>query len=228
VKIGIIGTGNMGRALGVRLAAVGHEVMFGARRLEQASAAAEHAGHGATAGSNDQAAAFAEVLLWTMREPNPAEVLTSPEVLDGKIIIDLNNRDYAKEARTGAWFESAIAERLQHYAPGARVVKAFNTIARDSFDTTPGVLRAAGAQTFVAGGDAEVKAIVSAIASDLGFQTVEVGSGPAALRAVEALGDVIRLIMIEGQRGARAHLVLTTLPQPDLDSFGEQQASAYS
>ncbi len=228
MKIGIIGSGNMGHALGVRFAAVGHDVMFGARRFEQASAAVENASRGARAGTNDEAAAFGEVLLWTMREADPAKVLSTPQALTGKVVIDLNNRDYATDARSGTWFETAIAERLQIHAPQARVVKAFNTIARDTFDTSPETLRAAGAQTFVAGDDADAKTLVNTLAADLGLETIDMGSGPAAFRAVEALGDVIRLLMIDGGRGGRAHLILKTLPPSDLHSFGKPQASRYS
>ena len=227
MKIGIIGSGNMGRALGVRLAAVGHEVMFGARRPAQAHAAVDRAGSGATAGSNDEAAAFGEVLVWTMRESNPAAVLSEPALLDGKVVVDINNRDYANEARVGAWFEQAIAERLQDNAPEARVVKAFNTIAMESFDTSPEVLRTGGAQTFIAGSDPDAKAKVRELADTLGFQTVDVGLGRAALRGVEALGDVIRLIMIDAGQGGRAHLTLTTLPEHDLTTVGNREISAY-
>ncbi|HEV2605569.1 MAG TPA: NAD(P)-binding domain-containing protein [Microvirga sp.] len=227
MNIGIIGSGNMGRALGTRLAAVGHQVMFGARRPEQAHAAAERAGSGATAGSNDEAAAFGEVLVWTMREPDPAAVLVNPALLDGKVVIEVNNRDYANEARSGAWFEKAIAERLQDNAPAARVVKAFNTIAMESFDTTPEALRESSAQTFVAGEDGDAKVAVAKLAADLGFLAVDVGSDRASLRAVEALGDVIRIIMIDAGRGGRAHLSLNTLPEPNLRSVGAREASLY-
>ncbi|MFN3945250.1 MAG: NADPH-dependent F420 reductase [Allosphingosinicella sp.] len=227
MKIGIIGSGNMGRALGVRLAAVGHDVMFGARRPEQSQAAVERVSGGAQAGSNDEAAAFGEVLVWTMREPDPAAVLANPALLDGKVVIEINNRDYANEARAGVWFEKAIAERLQDNAPAARVVKAFNTIAMESFDTTPEALRESSAQTFVAGGDGDAKAAVAKLAGDLGFQAVDVGSGPAAFRGVEALGDVIRIIMIDAGRGGRAHLSLNTLPEPNLQSVGAREASTY-
>jgi len=127
VRIGIIGSGNMGRALGLRFSALGHEVAFGARKTEQAQLAAERAG-GARAGTNEDAARFGEVLVWTMRERDPGAVLAEPSLLDGKVLICVNNRDY-QAAREGARFEEAIAEGLQANAPMARVVKAFNTIA---------------------------------------------------------------------------------------------------
>lgn len=227
-RIGIIGSGNMGRALGVRLAQLGHAVTFGARRHEQAEAAASLAGSGAKAGSNEEAAAFGEILIWTLREPDPTQVLADPQLLDGKVVVDLNNRSYAPDAKTGAWFQEAIAERLQANAPRARVVKAWNTIAMESFDTDPAALRASKAQTFIAGADAAAKGLVAELSADLGFAAVDLGDGPAAFRAAEALGDIIRLLMIDGGRGGRAHLVLTELPEPMLASIGEREGSSYS
>lgn len=225
MRIGIIGSGNMGRALGVRLARLGHPVRFGARRAEQAEAAAALAGPTGQAGTLDAAAAFGEVLVWTMREPNPAKVLAQPGRLVGKIVIDINNRDM-HAVRDKLWFSEAIAEQLQHGAPEARVVKAFNTIAMESFDTDPAALRKAGAQTFLAGADAGAKEVVAGLALELGFASVDVG-GVAAMRAVEALGDVIRLLMSDGGMGGQAHLRVDRLPAPKLGTIGVRAESDY-
>ncbi len=227
MKIGVVGSGNMGRAVGARLAHLGHEVFFGARRVEQAEHAAEVAGNGALSGSTDAAARFGEVLIWTIRDPDPQAVFQDPLVLNDKIILDLNNRDYANDVKNGAWFETAIAETLQTAAPSAHVVKALNTIAMETFDTTPEVLRAEGAQTFLAGASTAAKQSVGSLVQDLGFQPVDLGSGPAAMRAAEAMGDVIRLLMIDGGHGGTAHLKLIDLPKPDLATIGDRKDSAY-
>ncbi|MEL7468937.1 MAG: NAD(P)-binding domain-containing protein [Pseudomonadota bacterium] len=227
MKIGIIGSGNMGRAVGVRLAHLGHQVFFGARRAEQADHAAALAGNGALAGSTDAAAQFGEILIWTIRTPDPKAVFQSPHVLDSKVILDLNNRDYANDVQGAAWFDTAIAETLQAAAPSAHVVKALNTIAMETFDTAPDVLHAEGAQTFLAGDRTAAKQSVGLLVQDLGFQPVDLGSGPAAMRAAEAMGDIIRLLMIDGGHGGTAHLKLVSLPKPDLATIGARTESAY-
>jgi len=227
MNIGIIGSGNMGRAIGVRLSWLGHEVFFGARRAGQAAAAAALVGT-AQHGTNEAAASFGEILVWTMREADPAQVLDQPSLLEGKVVLDLNNRGFADEARHGAWFSEAIAERLQAAAPGAQVVRALNTIAMETFDTDPEALRAVGAQSFLAGRDPTAKGIVGGLARELGFAPVDLGTGPAAFRAAEALGDVIRILMIDGRRGGRAHLRLTTLLRPELATVGQREPSAYA
>lgn len=226
-RIGIIGSGNMGRALGIRLAQLGHSVTFGARRLEQAEEAAKRVGGNASAGSNDDAVKESEVLIWTIREADPAKVLADPETLSGKIVIDLNNRDYGNEVRNGVWFDTAIAEELQTKAAEAKVVKAWNTIAMEAFDTSPEDLRSAGAQTFIAGRDAAAKSIVAALSDELGFKAIDLGAEPVAFRAAEALGDVIRYIMIDGGKGGQAHLSLTQLPEPQLGAIGVRSQSNY-
>ncbi len=227
MKIGIIGTGNMGRAIGVRLAQVGHQVLFGARERAQAEAAAERAGHAALAGTNDDAARHGGVLIWTIRDSDPAAVLTDPSTLDGKVLVNINNRDYASDVQGGAWFTPAIAEMMQAHAPRSRVVKALNLVAMETLDTSPDKLRAAGAQLFIAGADGAAKAVVGDLLSELGFEAIDVGADAVALRAVEALADVLRLLMIAGGKGARANLQLRMLPEPDLDAIGPRQASGY-
>ncbi|WP_159437056.1 hypothetical protein [Parasphingorhabdus marina] len=47
------------------------------------------------------------------------------------------------------------------------------------------------------------------------------------MRAAQARGDVIRLLMIDGKQGGRAHLVQKRLPEPDLSTIGSREASSY-
>lgn len=84
MKIGIIGSGNMGRSLGILWAEQGHEVFFGAHTAKKGKDVADVAGQSTQGGINDEAAAFAEVLLYTVRGVNPAEVWTQINILDGK------------------------------------------------------------------------------------------------------------------------------------------------
>ncbi len=229
MKIGIIGTGNMGRALGVRLSRIGHPVRFGARRREQAEAAAALAGNGALAGSDDEAAAFGAVLIWTMREPDPAAVLRDSGLLDGKVIIDLNNRDYAHEVvgSDARWFDVSLGEALAANLPKAHVVKCFNTIAMEVLDTSAEALRKARAQIFVAGASDDARRQVAALAAELGFEATDLGAGKTAMRAAAALGDVVRFCIMGWGMGGRANIAVNLLPEPDLNAIGGRQSSGY-
>ncbi len=231
--IAILGSGNMGRALGIRLAHSSYPVLFGARRVEQSTAAATAAGPTARSVSLADAAASADVLIWTMRERDPAKVLGdgAPDLLAGKLIIDINNRDYAAEVigeNGAAWFTQSLAETLQAGLPqSARVVKAFNTVAMEALDIAPDALRGAGAQIFVAGADEDARKTAADIAAALGWAAVDLGGGPTALRAAEALGDVVRFAMIAGGLGGMANIRIDKLPAQMLGQIGERQESSY-
>ena len=83
MKIGILGSGNMGRSLGTLWAEQGHEVFFGARTQEKGQQVAAQIGLNTKGGSNTAAAEFGEVLLYTIRGVDPAEVFSTANVLDG-------------------------------------------------------------------------------------------------------------------------------------------------
>jgi predicted dinucleotide-binding enzyme len=91
MRIGIVGTGNMGQALGLRWARAGHEVLFGSRDLKKAKAIAADGSVSTQAGDFDAAAVFGEVVLYTVRDYFPSQLLKEPQALSGKIVIDCNN-----------------------------------------------------------------------------------------------------------------------------------------
>tara|TARA_R110002072_G_scaffold19100_29_gene71191 strand:+ start:887 stop:1540 length:654 start_codon:yes stop_codon:yes gene_type:complete len=216
----------MGRAIGARLSHAGHDVAFGSRKAPQAGEAASRGSESAFATTLDEAAQFGDVLIWTARIHDPSEMLRNAEMVTNKVIIDLNNRDY-NDVRTGAWFAESIAEKLQGNFPKNIVVKAFNTIPMEAFDIPRDELENAQASTFVAGGDAEARRTVSTLAGDIGFSAVDLGGELAAMRAAEALGDAIRILLIDGGRTGSTHLTVSQLPRPSLGLVGERQASQY-
>lgn len=85
MKIGIIGSGNMGRSLGILWAQQGHQVFFGSRDAEKGRAVAEFAERGTQGGTNDEAAAFADVILWTARGIMPKELLSNADVVNSTL-----------------------------------------------------------------------------------------------------------------------------------------------
>lgn len=138
MKIGIVGTGNMGRILGCGWAVAGHEVFFGARNPQAASRAAglahtQGAAH-AFAGSNDEAAAFGDVVFFGVRNVQPDHVLANTSVLHGKVVIDPNNWPVPQGRFDFTPVTQSLAEKRQAYLPRAHVVKAFNTMAQELFE----------------------------------------------------------------------------------------------
>ncbi len=132
MRIGIIGAGMIGGTLGELWAKAGHEVLLSSRHPETLRELANRVGHGLRVGTPEEAAAFGEVVLLAIpfgATPGLPEALKRS--LSGKVLLDAGNmypqRDGAaaveaqKEGRgSGHW----TAKHL----PGARVVKAFNTV----------------------------------------------------------------------------------------------------
>lgn len=224
MKIGIIGSGNMGRSLGILWAEQGHEVFFGSRDAEKGKATAEFAGRGTQGGTNDQAAAFADLILWTVRNIMPKQLLSHPEVLDSKIIIDCNNQDIPEGFAYPPIVES-LAEKLAKDIPQARVVKAFNTMAQEVFELAPEPLKDYGVSVFVAGDDEQARKTVMGLAEEIGFLAVDSGVLRNA-RLVEGLGDFIRLIIGGQKQGVYATISVNVLPTASEQRLGGRQASS--
>lgn len=224
MKIGIIGSGNMGRSLGILWAEQGHQVFFGSRDSEKGKAVAQQAGLGTQGGTNEEAAAFADVILWTARGIMPSKLLSNTEVLDGKIIIDCNNQDIP-EGFAYPVIEESLAEKLALDVSNARVVKAFNTMAQEVFELAPTPLKDYQVSVFVAGDDEEAKNTVMQLAQEIGFAPVNSGVLRNA-RLIEGLGDFIRMIMIGQQQGSYATISVNLLPEAQKQRLGGRQASA--
>jgi 8-hydroxy-5-deazaflavin:NADPH oxidoreductase len=223
MKIGIIGSGNMGRSLGILWAEQGHAVFFGARTAEKGRAVAEFAGRGTQGGTNDEAAAFGEVLFYSARGVHPAEVLTSTQVLTGKIIIDPNNSIIPAEFAYKPITQS-LAEILAEQVPQAIVVKAFNTMAQEVFELAPEPLNSHRVSVFVASDDAIARQTVMQLAEAIGFVPIDSGSLRNA-RMIETIGDFIRFLIIGQQQGGYATISVNVLPHAEQQRLGGRQAS---
>ena len=223
MKIGIIGSGNMGRSLGILWAEQGHEVFFGARTAEKGQEVAAIAGHKTQGGSNDEAAMFGTVLLYTVRGVNPAEVFSSVSVLDDKVLIDCNNQEIPDNFEYPAITRS-LAEKLAAEVPNARVVKAFNTMAQELFELAPEPLNDYNVSVFVAGDDESARQTVMQLAQDIGFHPIDCGELRHA-RLIEGTGDLIRLLMTQQQMGLTATISVHTLPPAQTKRLGGRQAS---
>jgi predicted dinucleotide-binding enzyme len=214
MKIGILGTGNMGRALGVRWARAGHDVLFGARDPARAAAAALAAGETAQSGDLDAAAAFGDVVLYTLRGIHPSQVLRAPGSLAGKVVIDCNNSDFDR-SRPGEFHPAPVpsyAEQLAQGAPGARVVQAFNTVPHRIIELDRVRLDTLRISVFLCSDDAAAKATVKRLAEDLGFVGVDSGELRRA-RVVDGVVDFIRFQIAAMERGPFTTISLGSVPE---------------
>lgn len=193
MKISIVGTGNMGRVLGLALAEKGHQVYFGARDLERAERASRLSKFDTQFGTNQQAADFGDVVFYNPRDVDPRDVVPDVSAMDGKIVIDFHNGSVPPGFAFDPVVESR-AEVLQRQLPRAKVVKAFNTITQEIFEHANRGLEQYRIACFIASDDASSSKQVMALAASMGFEAVECGALRQA-RLLESAADLLRMLL---------------------------------
>jgi predicted dinucleotide-binding enzyme len=222
MKIGIIGTGNMGRVLGGLWAEMGHNVFFGSRNPVNAEAARKlcdtnGVGHRAQAGSNDEAAVFGELIYFNPRDVAASDVLVDVSVLDGKVIIDSHNGPLP-EPYLSPPVNRSRSELLQAELPRSKVVKAFNTMAQEVFELCPEQIRPERVSVFIASDFQDAKTQVMSLVHEMGMVPVDCGPLRGA-RQLESLGDFIRSV-IGSTRDVMSTISVHSLPEPTLRRLG--------
>ena len=194
MKIGILGSGGVGQDLGTGFLGLGHEVKMGSRdpNKKEIKDWLAKSGKKASAGTFGEAAAFGElaVLATKWSGTDNALRLAGPANLAGKVVIDATNpllpRPNALPALAVGGTDSA-AEQVQRWLPGARGVKAFNSVnhAHMVQPTFPG----GPPDMFICGDDEAAKKEVAAICRDFGWGVIDMG-GLEAARLLEPLALV--------------------------------------
>jgi 8-hydroxy-5-deazaflavin:NADPH oxidoreductase len=177
MRIGIIGSGNIGGTAARVFAEAGHEVAIAnSRGPETLTELVEEIGQNARASTVDDAASFGEVVLVAIPFGRYRELPVAP--LEGKIVVDANNY---YPGRDGVFPEleddsTTSTELLAEHLPGARVVKAFNSMLwstlRERGDPDAGKDRLA---IFLAGDAADANATVAGLIEEIGFAPVVTG-----------------------------------------------------
>src|SRR5215216_4624612 len=164
MRIGVLGTGVVGRTLAGKLVELGHEVRMGSREAGKDAAVewVRSAGENASEGTFADAAEFAELVINATGGKVSLDALgmAGAENLAGKVLVDVSNAlDFGGGPPViGVAVDDSLGERIQAGFPDARVVKAFNTmnaalmVAPDSLPESTSV--------FLAGDDTSAKAQV--------------------------------------------------------------------
>lgn len=193
MKIGILGSGDVGRVLGTAFIAEGHSVMLGTRDTQKEAVVKWLSQNAeAKAGSFEETAKFGElIVLATSGDITPAVIETAGiENFKDKVVIDTTNPiDHTKPPMNGVlpYFtttDESLMERLQKLVPHAKLVKAFNSVG-NSFMYKPDF----GGQKptmFICGNDEDAKRAVTGILDDFGWETENMGKAESA-RAIEPL-----------------------------------------
>jgi len=194
MKIGILGTGDVGQALGIGFANLGHEVKMGSRdpNQEKVKAWVNKAGAKASAGTFAEAAAFSELAvlctIWTGAEN--AIRLAGPDNLTGKVVIDTTNPlDFSGgiPPKLTVGHTDSAGEHIQRWLPNSQVVKAFNIVGsshmfKPDFQGGP-------PDMFICGNDDQAKATVTDVLKTFGWSVIDIG-GIECARYLEPLAMV--------------------------------------
>jgi 8-hydroxy-5-deazaflavin:NADPH oxidoreductase len=174
MKIGVLGTGAVGRRLATKLLELGHEVTMGSRSAQSEALEAWllEAGEDARGGTFAEAASAAELIFNCTAGEASLEALSAAgaEDLAGKVVVDVSNPlDFSRgmPPTLSVCNEDSLGERIQAAFPEARVVKALNTI-NNQVMTDPGRLPGAH-NVFVCGEDEAAKATVGELLQGFGW-----------------------------------------------------------
>lgn len=191
MKIGILGSGVVGRVLGAGFIRHGHNVMVGTRSPGKLNEWKTEAGEKGSVGSFAEVASFGDVLVLAVKGTAALETLrmAGSENLRNKTIIDATNpiADAPPENGVLRYFttlDRSLMEELQDACPEARFVKAFNSVGNalmvnpDFGDTRPTM--------FICGNDDDAKREAGRIVELFGFDVEDMG-GVQAARAIEPL-----------------------------------------
>jgi predicted dinucleotide-binding enzyme len=175
MKIGILGSGDVGRVLGAGFAGSGHEVKLGTRDPGQQKVKdwIVQAGPKASAGTFAEAAAFGELIVFSVGWENAESVirLANPDNFTGKVVLDtINPLRFEAEGKPpvlAVGHTDSAGEQVQRWLPKARVVKAFNIVGNVHM-VNPSFPEGKP-DMFICGNDADAKHVVGGLVEQLGW-----------------------------------------------------------
>jgi 8-hydroxy-5-deazaflavin:NADPH oxidoreductase len=179
-RVGILGTGDVGKALGRGFASRGCDVKIGSR---------EKKGEFVTF---EEAAKHGEIIALALRWDGAENALklADPKNFAGKIVIDATNPFKHVDGRPAGMergFTDSGGEQVQRWLPDAKVVKAFNIVG-NALMVDP-KLPGGPPTMFIGGNDEGAKKVVTEILTDFGWETIDLG-GIEASRMLEPMCSV--------------------------------------
>ena len=175
MKIGIVGSGQVGGTLGTVWVRAGHKVMFSSQDLEHDRALAAKLGANARAGTPREAVAFGDVVMISVPYRALPEVgKTVGDLIRGKVVIDTCNPFVGRDGEIANWArEKGAGLASAELLPGARLVRAFNAIGASQMGEAHKQPGRVGMP--IASDDAGAIEIASGLIRDIGYEPVPVG-----------------------------------------------------
>lgn len=193
MKVGILGTGDVGRTLGTGFVLKGHDVLMGSRQAgnEKATAFVKSAGPKASEGTFADAAKFGDVIvlatLWTGTK-DAIDLAGGAKAFAGKVVLDATNPlDFSRgrPPRLALGNDDSGGEQVQRWLEDARVVKWFNIVGHASMVDPQ--FPEGKPDMFICGNDADAKRTAGEIARQFGWPEVYDIGGIEGSRVLEPL-----------------------------------------
>jgi 8-hydroxy-5-deazaflavin:NADPH oxidoreductase len=193
MKIGIIGTGIVGRTLAAGFLDLGHDVLTGTRNIKKEEVKKFLSEHSrALAGSFADAAKFGDMIVIAVAGKIAREAIAMTDINDfkGKTVIDTTNPISQEPAQNGVLKvftkqNDSLGEQIQSWLPDAHVVKCFNIVG-NAFMTNGKQFGDVLPTMFICGNNADAKKTVTEILTAFNWETEDCGMIEAS-RAIEPL-----------------------------------------
>jgi predicted dinucleotide-binding enzyme len=195
MNIAVVGSGKMGSGLGGIWAKKGHHVIFSYSRNPEKLDALARAHSGASAATPASAVQQSDVVLLSVSWTSIDDALRACGTLDGKIVIDCTNPITA-DFELAVGLTSSAAEEIAKRAPGARIVKAFNTAFAELYHSESRLFGSRMITMFYCGDDDGAKKTAAKLITETGFSPVDCGP----LRCARYL-EPMAMLMIQLGRG---------------------------
>ena len=187
MKIGIIGSGNMGSGLARRITLSGHDVLMTARDLNDAEKIAKQIGPRVKVVPPAEVAKGVDILIAATTAGEQVNALKKCGDLKGKIVIDIANPLKPDMSGLSVGLTTSFAEELAKAFPGVKIVKAFNTVFAQVLNEGPDFGKGTRASAFYCGDDEAARKTVHQLIESMGFDAID--TGPLAnARYLEPMG----------------------------------------
>lgn len=203
MNIGIIGSGNMGRALGKIWSNKGHKVLFSySREPNNLRALVDSIAPSALVGTPAEAAQFGEVIFLAVPWVAVEDALSAAGSLDGKVVITCVSplKPDFEGLTTGltAFLEISAAETIAQLAPTAKVVEAFNLTFAEILESESRQFGSEQASVFYCGDDEQAKHVTAELIKESGYEAIDAGPLKTA-RTLESLATIwVQMAVVTG------------------------------
>jgi 8-hydroxy-5-deazaflavin:NADPH oxidoreductase len=188
MKIAIVGSGNMGAALGTIWAKNGHQVMFSYSKDANKLSSLASINNLTSKGSFEEAIAFADVVMLAIPYTSLEEILANKAIFQNKIIIScvsgLQPDFSGGTIGLATKLSISIAEHISHVLQNTKVVEAFNTTFAEILQMPSRELDSNKPSVFYCGDDVEAKQITGGLIEECGYTAINAG-GLVTARTLE-------------------------------------------